>query len=140
MEDSAPKPMSTSIDVFLNHRPNFQDSLGNWHILYPSVATEREGKAGRPSGDGVVLSAGRNVVKEEMERTQELVNLPGCKACLHGIVESVKSTAPNYQDLSTSIQLGMLLLKEIEELEVYVGAIHSHREEPPHVELSNTFL
>lgn len=71
MEDSAPKPMSTSIDVFLNHRPNFQDSLGNWHILYPSVATEREGKAGRPSGDGVVLSAGRNVVKEEMERTQE---------------------------------------------------------------------
>ncbi|CAM4445517.1 unnamed protein product [Leuciscus chuanchicus] len=40
-----------------------------------------------------------------MERTQELVNLPGCKACLHGIVESVKSTAPNYQDLSTSIQL-----------------------------------
>lgn len=55
-------------------------------------------------------------------------------------MESVKSTAPNYQDLSTSIQLVMLLLKEIEELEVYVGAIHSHREEPPHVELSNTFF
>ena len=87
---------------------------------------KERGKQEGPSDVDVVLSLGRNVVEEEMERSQEFVNLPGCEACLHGIVEGVQSTAPNHQDLSTSVQLSMLLLKEIQEFEVHISAIHSN--------------
>lgn len=71
------------------------------------MAAEREGKARGPGEVREVLFPGRDIVEQKMHCSQEFFKLPG-----HGM-EGMKSTAPKHYDLSASMQLSMLLLKEI---------------------------
>lgn len=78
-------------------------------------------------------------MKEVVECSKELVHLPHGKACLQCIVEGVKPTASNINQMST-IQLNMLSLEEVCKLQVDIWAVHTDGEKLPHIQFCNTFL
>lgn len=69
-------------------------------------------------------------MKEVVECSKELVHLPHGKACLQCIVEGVKPTASNINQMST-IQLSMLSLEEVCKLQVDIWAVHTDGEKLP---------
>lgn len=71
-----------------------------------------------------VIPPSRNIVEKEVECPQDLVQLPHSKACLDRIIQGVKATGSNTEQLS-SIQLRMLLLEKVSQLDVDNGAIHT---------------
>lgn len=70
-------------------------------------------------------------MKEVVECSKELVHLPHGKACLQCIVEGVKPTASNINQMSTT-QLSMLSLEEVCKLQVDIWAVHTDGEKLPH--------
>ena len=122
-----------------NHWPNVNCPLCYREIFNPSVATKWQRKAGGPSQGSEVLPPSRNIVEKEMECPKELVQLPHGKACLHCIMDGVKPTASNIDQLS-SIQLCMLLLEKIFQLQVDIGAVHTDGDKLPHIQFCNTLL